>query len=180
MTETPNTLGTSLSGPDAGGSTLDLSADFWIAVDERIDERVGAAAPGRHRLAMLNIPLASATIPPIVGHVMSVAVSFNARILGYQIFSLVSGMVSVDIQLSSPATHSTGGGDVEPLQFPSIVAGSFPSVTGNYAESLEIGTWQVTTLNAGDMLHFYVVETDSLILSCTLALYLQDLDEVVG
>jgi hypothetical protein len=176
--------------PMSRASTSSLAMQLVMSLDEMVQQRLSAQTQARPRLPSLNVPLVG-SLSPSVGWVASVAVSFNVRVVGYQLFSLVSGQLTIDIQRSTPVTHPVDGVGT-PLQFPSLIGDpavapvtAFPSINGIYADSFSdpaldpTSVWASRDLASGDMLHFWITETDSAILYCTLLLYLQDLDETV-
>lgn len=171
----------------SGPSAYAAATQFWTLVEETIQGIVFDGAPRHPRKLAMNIPIAGAK-PPVIGWLSSVGVTFNCRVVGYQLFSLVSGQITVDLQYSTPATHplATITPPAITLAFPSLigdqtvnpdVANLLPSLNGFYTENLDTSTWALRELEIGGMVHAYATATDGIIQQCTMLLYLQDLDE---
>lgn len=153
---------------------------FWDLIRQEIQEMTGAE-PRYPRLSTLVIPIAGLTPTP-VGWISSVGIAANCRIAGYQIFALVLGQVTIDLQRSTPVTHPAATFDPQPLQFPSMVTdgvtgGELPSLDGAYADNLDTSPWLSRDLSIGDMIHAYITATDGIAAMVSMILYLQDLDE---
>jgi len=124
--------------------------------------------------------------PQNIGFIATVGVTFNCRVVGYQICALVRGTLTVDIEHSTPYTHPAGGTPDpsqpgSPMRFPSLIGtgSTLPAINGIYAENLDTSTWALRDLSTGDMLHFWLTQADLSILYATMFLYLQDMDEKI-
>jgi hypothetical protein len=175
--------------PNDGGFTpirtsLSSGLDLWTHIRAEIASHVDSViGNGKPRMSTVTIPLVGLQDTP-VGWVASLGVASNGRIVAYQIFSLVPGTLTVDIQRSDPVTHPSATFDPTPYQFPSLIndPALLPSINGAYADNFNtdpdpVTLWASRELVIGDMLHVYIVASDGQNRSTTMILYLQDLDE---
>jgi hypothetical protein len=159
-----------------------LASRFWTELGLRIQENSDQSGL-KPRLTAINVPLAGGASGPAVGVLNSIGVTFNCRIVGYQMWALIAGSVVLDIQRSTPMGHAVAVGNVDgtPIGFPSLIGTAVepPAINGLYAENLDTSLWAARDLAAGDMLHIWVVSSDSLLRYGTIMLYMQDLDALV-
>lgn len=149
--------------------------ELWIAIEDTVRQVVGdmlqrlgldSRSP---RMLTINIPIAG-PFTPTAGWLTSVGIAgFNARIVGYQIFSLVPGAIILDIRKSTPSSHPG-------MTSMPVLRSQFPSLNGTYTENLDTSGWTTREVLDGEMLHIYAISAVS-IQQATLVLRLQDLDE---
>lgn len=92
---------------------------FWTHVHEAIQEHKETSSK-KPRLASINIQLAGSQAPAI-GFLNSAGVSFNCRIVAYQMWCMTPGSMIVDITRSTPVTHPEAWATVPPYRFPSLI-----------------------------------------------------------
>jgi hypothetical protein len=166
-------------GPNPAQSVTATGSRFWQSVRDEIMQAIAAVTqPTRYRTLAINVPLVGDTASGVTpaGWVASVGVAFNCRIVGYQIFALLPGTVTVDIQRTTPITIL----ETDPPTPVSIVGDPslYPTMNGAFVENFDMSGWTATELADGDQLHFFLTaDTDASI--ATLVLRLQDLDEKV-
>jgi hypothetical protein len=162
------------------GTSLSSAARFWLNVDKRVGATVIANARRmfgipRPRILTLNVPVATALGTPVPGWIGSVVVNSAVRVTGWQLHSLVSGSVSVDIRFSQiQRSQSTA---ITPV---SIIGNSLlnPILSNGYsAESQDTTGWSNPVVSAG-VLSFYVISASS-IQQTTLGLTMLDMTQKV-
>lgn len=168
-------------------TSLSSGLDLWTSIREEVADHVSAAIGVRKpRMSTISIPLVGGLLATPIGWVASLGVASNGRIVAYQMFSLVPGSMTVDIQRSTPETHPAATFNPSPYQFESLIGDPtlLPSINGAYSDNFNtdpdpVSLWTIRELAVGDMLHVYITASDTLSRSTSMILYLQDLDERV-
>lgn len=148
---------------------------FWTLFDQRtlglvnslLRRRLGSP---RSRLMTLNVPIAG-PIPPTTGWLTSVAVDTTVRVIGWQMLALTPGQIVVDVRISTIPTSPA---------FPPVLtsmpgSAHFPSLNGYGVVSRNTSGWARTEVQAGNILHFYVISASN-IAQAVFGLQLMDLD----
>jgi hypothetical protein len=155
---------------------------LWNAIESLIRSVIGESQRQvRYRRMTVNIPLVPTLVTgalPVTGWITSFGIGFHCRVIGYQIFALVAGSITVDLMWSSNgniAGMASMIGVVDPA-FPE--ATHFPSLSGTFTENLDTSGWLTRELSDGDQVHVFIL-TAATLQQATMVLFLQDLDEQV-
>ena len=139
-------------GPEAHGVV------FWGHVEKTIDDRISERFGARHpRMLSMNVPLIGETPPNPGTFLGSAGIAFNCRVVGYQIWTLFPGSLSVDIQMSDINTHPEATFNDTPLLFVSLINGGMPTlgvdpavpdpISQNYSWNGQTTSGEVPALN---------------------------------
>lgn len=131
---------------------------FWTSIDQRASAVVHETLQRtmgvpRARGMSVNIPLAGMNETPIPGWLQSVVLFHNCRITAWEIYSLVTGSVSLDIRVSTlPASPAT------PPTLTSLPGAShYLSLNGYCTGSYDTSGWTQRDIQAGSAIHIYVL-----------------------